>query len=116
VYNEVFEVMRMLVPFEQNADQMQLAAAARELESCNEAIQRYGLSLSKQDVHALVVGRAEALQVSDRVEFGGGVTRQLILAFAGSPYVSQTTLVETAPGSVERAVDAMVARLKSLVR
>ena len=58
-------------------------------------IQRYGLSLSRQDVQALVVGRVEALEESDRVEFGGGVAKDLVLAFAGSPYVSQSTFVET---------------------
>jgi len=85
----------MLVPFGQDADEMQLAAAARELEAVNQTIGRHGLSLTKRDVQALVVGRAEALQVSERVEFGGGVTKQLVLAFAGSPYLSQTTFVET---------------------
>lgn len=85
----------MLVPFEQSPEGLQLAAATRELEAANEAIQRHGLSLSKADIQALVVGRGEALQLSDRVEFGGGVTRELVLAFAGSSYVSQTTFVET---------------------
>jgi hypothetical protein len=85
----------MLVPFENDPAQAQLAVAARELESCNQVIRRYGLSLSKQDVRALVVGRAEALAVTERVEFGGGVVKQLVLAFAGSPYVSQATFAET---------------------
>lgn len=85
----------MIVPFEDDPAQMQLAAAARELESCNEAIGRYGLSLSKQDAQALAVGRLEALEVADRVEFGGGVAKQLVLAFAGSPHVSQATFVDT---------------------
>jgi hypothetical protein len=85
----------MLVPFEHDADQIQLANASRELESCNQAIGRYGLSLSTQDVRTLVAGRLEALQITDRVEIGGGVAKQLVLAFAGSPYVSQTTFTET---------------------
>ena len=85
----------MLVPFENDPAQAQLAAAARELESCNRVIERYGLSLSPQDVRALVAGRTEALQVTERVEFGGGVVKQLVLAFAGSPHVSQATFAET---------------------
>jgi hypothetical protein len=85
----------MIVPFEDDPAQMHLAAAARELESCNQVIGRYGLSLSAQDVQALVVGRTEALAVSDRVEFGGGVAKQLVLGFAGSPFVSQEDFVET---------------------
>ena len=85
----------MLVPFEKDADQLQLAAAARQLESCNEVISRHGLSLSAADAQAIVVGRTEALAATDRVEFGGGVARELVLAFAGSPYVSQVTFADT---------------------
>lgn len=58
-------------------------------------IDQYGLSLSRQDIQALVVGRLEALEESDRVEFGGGVSKDLVLAFASSPYVSQATFVRT---------------------
>lgn len=85
----------MLVPFEQDAAILQLAAAVRELESCNETTSRYGLSLSQEDLHALVVGRRDALLATDRVEFGRGVAKDLVLAFASSPYVSQTTFVDT---------------------
>ncbi len=85
----------MLVPFESEANGAQLATAARELIACNEVIGRYGLALSAADAQAIVVGRAEALAVSDRVEFGGGVAKDLVLAFAGSPQVSQSTFVET---------------------
>ena len=85
----------MIVPFGQNAAQTQLAGAARELASCNRVLQRYGLSLSAEDVQTLVVGRVEALETSDRVEFGGGVAKELVLGFAGSPHVSQDTFVET---------------------
>lgn len=85
----------MIVPFGQGADQLQIAAAVHELESCNPVIELHGLSLSREDVQALVIGRIEALDVSDRVEFGGGVSKELVLAFAGSPYVSQSTFVQT---------------------
>ena len=85
----------MIVPFEQDAGENQLSKAARELDSCNHVIGRYGLSLSTQEIQALVVGRIEALQTTDRVEFGGGVAKELVLAFAGSSYVSQTGFVET---------------------
>ena len=85
----------MIMPFSHDADQIQLAAAARELESCNATISRYGLALSKSDVQALVLGRIEALDESDRVEFGGGIAKDLVLSFAGSPYVSQTDFVPT---------------------
>lgn len=85
----------MIVPFGQSAADIQLAAASREIEACNPALARHGLSLSEQDIQALVAGRLEALQTAGRIEFGGGVAQDLVLAFAGSPYVSQETLVET---------------------
>jgi hypothetical protein len=85
----------VIVPFGQDAAQLQLAAALDELESCNTVIERYSLSLSTQDVQALIAGRLEALETTERVEFGGGVARDLVLAFGGSPYVSQDTFVET---------------------
>lgn len=85
----------MIVPFGERADRLQLRAAAQELESCNKVIAQHGLSLSHADVQALVLGRIDALDMSDRVEFGGGVSKDLVLAFAGSPYVSQATFAET---------------------
>ncbi len=84
----------MLVPFGQNTGQLQIARAIRELDSCNPMIERYGLSLSPQDIQALVAGRIEALHETERVEFGGGVTKELVLEFAGSPYVSQADFAE----------------------
>jgi Family of unknown function (DUF6323) len=84
----------MLVPFGRNADRLQIARAVHELESCNPKIERYGLSLSPTDIQALVVGRVEALAETERVEFGSGVTKELVLAFAGSPHVSQETFAE----------------------
>lgn len=84
----------MIVPFGQNAEQLQIARAVHELESCNPTIARHGLSLSSQDIQALVAGRVEALHETERVEFGRGVTRELVLEFAGSPYVSQADFAE----------------------
>jgi hypothetical protein len=85
----------MIVPFGQDAAEIQRRAAVHELESCNRVIEPHGLSLSTQDAQALVAGRLEALQTAGRIEFGGGVARELVLAFASSPYVSQSTFVET---------------------
>jgi hypothetical protein len=84
----------MIVPFGKDAGQLQVARAIRELESCNAAIERFGLSLSSRDIQALVAGRLEALHETERVEFGGGVTRDLVLAFAASSHVSQAHFAE----------------------
>jgi len=85
----------MIVPFGEKASQMQLRAAAQELESCNKVTQRYGITLSPQDIQALVVGRVDALQETERVEFGRGVAKDLVLAFSSSVYVAQSSFVQT---------------------
>lgn len=85
----------MMVPFGQDAAQMRLAASFHELRSCNLVTERFGLSLSVQDVQALAVGRLEALQTTERVEFGGGVAKELVLGFCSSPFVTQHTFVQT---------------------
>jgi hypothetical protein len=84
----------MIMPFGHDPAQIQLAKAVSELESCNREIGRHGLSLSTEDIQALVAGRLESLEVSERVEFGGGVAKDLVLAFASSSYVSQATFVQ----------------------
>ncbi|PKQ15254.1 MAG: hypothetical protein CVT67_10115 [Actinobacteria bacterium HGW-Actinobacteria-7] len=85
----------MIIPFGQDPVHMQLAMAVSELESCNREIERHGLSLTTQDIQTLVAGRLESLEVSERVEFGGGVVKHIVLAFAGSPFVSRENLVPT---------------------
>jgi hypothetical protein len=85
----------MLVPFDQDPNQLQLRKAAEELQACNDAIGRHGLSLSPAQAQAIVVGRSEALQLTDRVEFGGGVAKDMVVAFASSSFVSQATFADT---------------------
>jgi hypothetical protein len=87
--------MWVIVPSWQDPAQIQLAASVRDLEACNREIGRHGLALSPADVQALVAGRVESLRLSDRVEFGGGVAKEIVLAFASSPYVSQSSFVPT---------------------
>ena len=84
-----------MIPLEQDPTQIQRAAARQELESCNPALAEHGLVLSAEDVQALASGRRDALKTAARIEFGGGVVKDLVLSFAGSPYVSQATFVET---------------------
>lgn len=116
----------MLVPIGRDPADAQVALAVRELESCNPALAPYGLSLSAGDIHALVAGRTEALAETGRVEFGGGVTAELVLQFAASPYVSQETFAgqvlelqdlfyEFKNESLEQVPDDdLIARMRSL--
>ncbi len=116
----------MIIPFEHDAGSIQRASAMNELESCNPVLSAHGLRLSAGDIEALVDGRAESLRDAGRVEFGGGVTRDLVLAFAGSPYVSQESFVDTILGlqdlfydvkndSIEQvADDELIAKMRSV--
>ncbi len=64
-------------------------SSEQELAACNEATAKHGLSLTQQQMQDLSVRRVEALRATGRVEFGGGVLRELAAGFGGSPYVMQ---------------------------
>lgn len=66
-----------------------------EVKKCNDDTIQYGLQLSEQDINSLVESRKEALQLSGRIEFGGGVIQKIITEFADSPYLHQQIYLET---------------------
>ncbi|MEF9970820.1 MAG: DUF6323 family protein [Oscillospiraceae bacterium] len=68
---------------------MQMLVAAQELRECNDFTLQYGLRLSENQIQNIVEKRARALKDSGRVEFGEGILKKLIQAFADSPYISQ---------------------------
>lgn len=63
--------------------------------ACNEKTTAYGLALTEQQAMALANTRADTLKKTGRIEFGGGVTHKLILAFCDSPYISQGNYEDT---------------------
>lgn len=65
------------------------------LMACNDKTARFGLSLTEQEAHELVICRNESLKKYRRVEFGGGILDKLIFAFCDSPYISQDGYKET---------------------
>ena len=74
---------------------LQRAQEAQSLRETNTLTTRYGLSLSEQDITALMEKRRDALSETGRVEFGKGILEKLIFAFCDSPYLFQETYVET---------------------
>jgi hypothetical protein len=74
---------------------MQKIQTAKELRECNEFTQRYGLSLSEQQIHGLVEKRFEALKDTGRIEFGKGILKKLIYEFCDSPYIIQENYEDT---------------------
>lgn len=67
--------------------QMQLSAAKEEIRSCEALNRHYGLTLTEADISELVELRGEALRITGRIEFGGGILPKLIRAFCKSPWV-----------------------------
>ena len=81
--------MDFLVPME-----YQLSGTVRALEGCNRLTEGYGLTLTVGQMRALAQRRVEALQATDRVEFGEGILKKLILTFRDSPYLCQQNYEE----------------------
>lgn len=69
--------------------------AVNSILSCNEETSQYGLTLTAQQAHALVLSRNQSLKASGRIELGGGVIEKLIHSFAGSPYINIENYEET---------------------
>jgi hypothetical protein len=61
----------------------------KEIINCNEITSRYGLILSQTEAQELVKTRSEALNISGRIEFSGGIINKLIIEFCDSPFLSQ---------------------------
>ncbi len=73
----------------------QLSQTKNALRRCNEITQKYGLSLSENEMEQLAKARFRALHETGRVEFGEGVLDKLILAFCDSPYLEQDDYAQT---------------------
>lgn len=61
----------------------------------NQVTEKYGLSLSSQEAELIVSERAYTLKVEGRVEFGSGITSQIIEEFCDSSYIDQNNYVDT---------------------
>lgn len=72
-----------------------LMRQANALRDANDVTREYGLVLSEEDIGRLLQTRAESLRDSARVEFGEGIAAKLVLAFAGSPYLTQANYADT---------------------
>lgn len=66
---------------------LQQLAAIQELQECNQFTEKFGLTLTEEQIQRLVNERFEALQENGRIEFGEGVLKKLVYAFCSSPYL-----------------------------
>lgn len=81
--NKVFDLARI-------QNQLQIESAKKEIRKCNDISERFGLSLTEDEITELVEFRAKALIDTGRVEFAGGILPKLIYAFCDSPYIEQS--------------------------
>ena len=54
----------------------------------------FGLTLSTKEAAMVAKAKQEAIRESGRVEFTGGVEREIIRAFSSSPYIEQRNYAE----------------------
>lgn len=66
-----------------------------EVLSANQYTEKYGLSLSEEDVKLLAAERQNVLKKERRAEFGESILPKIIYAFCDSGYVSRSNYVET---------------------
>lgn len=72
-----------------------------EIQNCNEETLEYGLKLSNEDIKSIIKTTNESLSSHGRVEFGGGIAKNIISIFCDSPYIYQYNYVETINDLVE---------------
>lgn len=66
-----------------------------QVRETNRYSERFGLTLSEEDMELLFTERNLALKAEQRVEFGQSILPQIIYAFCDSSFLSQNNYVET---------------------
>ncbi len=61
----------------------------------NQATERFGLALTRQDAELILEERGNVLREMRRVEFGEGIIPRIIHEFCDSAYIDQSNYVET---------------------
>lgn len=61
----------------------------------NRVTQQYGLSLNEKEAELILAEKNNALKTQRRVEFGEGITQQIIYEFCDSDFIDQNNYVDT---------------------
>ena len=77
-----------------NNKSLQVVRVKKELAKCNQVSERFGLSLSQQQMEWLMQNRYESLKSTGRIEFGEGITSKLVFTFCDSSYLNQEEYAE----------------------
>ena len=72
-----------------NVYSLQTVQAKKELQKCNQISEKFGLSLSEEQMQLVIQNRFEVLKSTGRIEFGTGVIEKLVYEFCDSPYIEQ---------------------------
>lgn len=75
--------------------QAQALATQQALRKSNQLTERYGLTLTETQIHALVEERTNALVETGRLELGESILPRLIYAFCDSPYLDRANYYST---------------------
>lgn len=70
-------------------------AVAAEIQNCNSVTAAAGVTLEPNQIAALQAGQRHILNQTDRVEFGNGILKELILQIYQSPYITPENYEET---------------------
>lgn len=61
----------------------------------NEVTKRFGITVSEEEANMLVKEKTYSLKEKQRVEFGEGILKKLMIEFCDSPYLYQENFVES---------------------
>lgn len=87
----------MFLQLQQQMKRQELA----NVDASNRKSEQFGLTLTEEEEHALIVSRDDSLKKYHRVEFGAGILPQLIESFCDSPYLNQTNYAESLKQLIE---------------
>ncbi|WP_195570581.1 DUF6323 family protein [Paenibacillus sp. 1001270B_150601_E10] len=68
---------------------------AHEMLALNERTKEFGLTLSLEDIQAMIAARSQVLSHHGRVELSFEVTKELILSFSESSFIEQEYYADT---------------------
>lgn len=76
-------------------DLLQKQSGLKPVMKANQRAEQFGLTLTREDAELILRERGKVLREQKRVEFGEGITPQIIYEFCDSAYIDQDNYVET---------------------
>lgn len=67
----------------------------QEVQDMNQVTEKFGLSLTKEDIEMLITAKSDTLKAERRIEFGESILPKIIFTFCDSSYISQRNYADT---------------------